>query len=118
MPAQGNIILPWMSGPRQDIRFAIPHFQRTIENLVGGQAFTLRLSGVQGLITCMTVMIHDLTQSTYVVQPLRQLDLLDPAGASLLRFIPTVSGNLQVNIIYYSVGMLSIERSVLSTTQS
>ncbi len=32
----------------------------------------------------MTVMIRDLTQSTYVVQPLRQLDLLDPAGASLL----------------------------------
>jgi hypothetical protein len=169
-----------MSGPRQDIRFAIPQFQRTIENLVGGQAFTLRLSGVQGLVTSMTVMIRDLTQSTYVVQPLRQLDLLDPAGASLLggsyvdslyasliygasqqirfdssgvtfnafripisgvnvahselrghveafipmsgshqlRFIPTVSGNLQVTIIYYSVGMLSIERGVLSTTQS
>ena len=169
-----------MTGPRQDIRFAIPQFQRTIENLVGGQAFTLRLSGVQGLITSMTVMIRDLTQSTYIVQPLRQLDLLDPAGASLLggsyvdslyasliygasqqirfdtsgvtfnafripisganvahselrghveafipmsgshqlRFIPTVSGNLQVSIIYYSVGMLSIERGVLSTTQS
>jgi hypothetical protein len=122
----------------------------------------------------MTVMIRDLTQSTYVVQPLRQLDLLDPAGASLLggscvdslyarliygasqqirfdtsgvtfsafripisganvahselkghveafipmigshqlRFIPTVSGNLQVTI-YYSVGMLSIERCAI-----
>ncbi len=73
-----------MSGPRQDIRFAIPQFRRTIENLVGGQAFTLRLSGVQGLVTSMTVMIRDLTQSTYIVQPHRQLDLLDPGGASLL----------------------------------
>ncbi len=25
-----------MTGPRQDIRFAIPQFQQTIENLVGG----------------------------------------------------------------------------------
>ncbi len=40
------------------------------------------------------------------------------SGSHQLRFIPTVSGNLQVTIIYYSVGMLSIERSVLSTTQS
>ncbi len=41
-----------MTGPRQDIRFAIPQFQRTIENLVGGEAFTLRLSGaVQGPVT-------------------------------------------------------------------
>ena len=40
------------------------------------------------------------------------------SGSHQLRFIPTVSGNLQVSIIYYSVGMLSIERGVLSTTQS
>ncbi len=38
-----------------------------IENLVGGQALTLRLSGVQGLVTSMTVMIRDSTQSTYIV---------------------------------------------------
>ncbi len=40
------------------------------------------------------------------------------SGSHQLRFIPTVSGNLQVTIIYYShsVGMLSI--GVLSTTQS
>ncbi len=49
-----------MTGPRQYIRFAIPQFQRTIENLVGGHAFTLRLSGVQDLVTSMTVMIRDL----------------------------------------------------------
>ena len=175
-----QIVNRMMSGPRQDIRYAIPQFQKTIENLVGGQAFTLRLSGVQGLVTSMTVMIRDLAQSIYIVQPLKQLDFLDPAGASLLggsyvdslytsliygasqqirfdstgvtysafripisganvahselrghveafipmsgshqlRFIPSVSGNLQVSVIYYSVGMLSIERGVLSTTQS
>jgi hypothetical protein len=41
-----------MTGPRQDIRFAIPQISADIENLVGGQAFTFRLSGSGDFYDC------------------------------------------------------------------
>ncbi len=44
--------------------------------------------------------------------------IVSMSGSHQLRFIPSVTGNFQVSIIYYSVGMLFIERGVLSTTQS
>jgi len=40
------------------------------------------------------------------------------SGNHQIRFVPNVSGNLQVTIIYYAVGMLSIERGQISTTVS
>ena len=77
----------YMTGPRTDIRYAVPQFQRTVEALTGGMPFTLRMSGVQGLVTSISVLIRDLAQSAYTPQPLKQLDLLDASGASLLGFI-------------------------------
>ena len=88
-PSRGTQITNrMMTGPRQDIRYAAPGFQRTVENLVGGQPFTLRLSGISGLITSMTLLVRNLATSRYVPMMGKNVDLLDPAGSSILGGTP------------------------------
>ena len=85
-----------LSGPRQDIRFANPAFQRTMENLVDGQPFTLRLSGISGLVTSMALLVRSLASSVYAPVQVKNVELLDPAGAS-------ISGGTAVDATYINL---------------
>jgi hypothetical protein len=75
-------------------------FQQTIENLNAGQPFTLRLSGVQGLVTSISLMIRDLTTSVYNPLPIKSVDLLSPAGESLLGGTYTDAAAVYNNLIF------------------
>ena len=79
-----QLVQRYMSGPRQDIRYAMPSFQRTTESLVAGQPFSLRLCGVQGLITSLVLLVRDLSVSVYQPMRVSSIDLLDASGASIL----------------------------------
>ena len=85
----------YQTGPRQDIRYAVPGFQRTVENLVAAQPC---LSGIQGLITSMVLLVRNLAVSTYQCEVVKNVDLLDPSGASILGGTPI--DNAYINLVY------------------
>jgi len=88
-----QIISRYQSGPRQDLRFASTQFQRSTENLVAGNRFVLRLNSLNGMITSMHLLIRNTATSIVAAQQIRNLDLLNSSGASIL-------GSYQVDDLY------------------
>lgn len=71
-----------------DCRFAGYGYQKSIEQVTAGIPYTLRLASINGMITSALVFVKDLTYSSLSAQPIKNVDLLNSSGQSIMGSFP------------------------------